>query len=213
MVEVLQQSQLTIGWILPSVAIVSLFLERVSERSLHIQATGSARIPALQTGIFGFRPSTSSIPGEGLVKAWPALDTPAWFGRDLGMFPDVLSVLRQAESEPQTPKEPPFEILYPTDFIPEQNPEQVKAMEDFINDMAQSTKSSYRRISIRDDWQETVPVEEKDLRKYLYNVGSRNGLIHQITDMIPTDNAPRLVLFRIPCFRRVQGEICGSPWL
>ncbi|KAK0511031.1 hypothetical protein JMJ35_006583 [Cladonia borealis] len=82
---------------------------------------GSARIPALQTGIFGFRPSTRSISGEGLVKAWPAVDTPAWFGRDLEMFPDVFSVLRQAEWEPENPHEPPFEILYPTDFIPEEN--------------------------------------------------------------------------------------------
>ena len=88
------------------------------------------------------------------------------------MFPDVLSVLRQAESESQTPKEPPFEILYPTDFIPKENPGQVKAMEDFIKDMAQSTEYTYRQISIRDDWQGTAPVEEKNLRKYLYNVSS-----------------------------------------
>ena len=33
------------------------------------KATGSARIPAFQTGIFGFRPSTGAISGEGLVKA------------------------------------------------------------------------------------------------------------------------------------------------
>ncbi|KAK0511028.1 hypothetical protein JMJ35_006580 [Cladonia borealis] len=41
-------------------------------------------------------------------------------------------------------------------------------MEDFIKDMSQSTNCTYRKISIRDDWQETAPVEEKDLRKYLY---------------------------------------------
>lgn len=172
MVEALQQSQLTTGWISPFVAIVSFFARKVLERSLHREAAGSARIPALQTGIFGFRPSTRSISGEGLVKAWSAVDTPAWLGRDLEMFPDVLSVLRQAESEPQTPKEPPHEILYPIDFIPEENTEQVKAMEDFIKDMTQSTDCVYRKISIRDDWRETAPVEEKDLHEYLYSVGS-----------------------------------------
>ena len=88
------------------------------------------------------------------------------------MFPDVFSVLRQAEWEPEKPHEPPFEILYPTDFIPEENDQQVKAMEDFIKDMSQSTNCTYRKISIRDEWQETAPVEEKDLRKYLYCVGS-----------------------------------------
>ena len=78
------------------------------------------------------------------MKAWPAVDTLAWFGRDLEMFPDVLSVLRQAELESQTPKQPPFEILYPTDIIPKENPEQVKAMEDFIKDMAQPTECACR---------------------------------------------------------------------
>lgn len=107
------------------------------------------------------------------MKVWPAVDTPAWFGRDLEMFPDVLSVLRQAEPEPQTPKEPPFEILYPTDSKPKENSEQVKAMEVFIKDMTRSTKCTYRQISMRDDWLETAPVEEKDLREYLYNVRSR----------------------------------------
>ena len=106
------------------------------------------------------------------MKVWPAVDTPAWFGRDLNMFPHVLSVLRQVESEPQTAYEPPFEILYPTDFIPEGDYQQVKAMEDFIKDVSQSTNCTYRKISIRDDWQETAPVEEKDLRQYLYCVGS-----------------------------------------
>ena len=89
------------------------------------------------------------------------------------MFPAVLSVLRRTELEPQISEEPPIEILYPTDFMPENNPEQVKAMEDFIDDMTKSTEWTYRKVSIRDDWLETSPVEEKDLQKYLYSVRSR----------------------------------------
>ena len=89
------------------------------------------------------------------------------------MFPDVLSVLRQAEPEPQTPKEPPFEILYQIDFMPKENLEQVKAMEDFLKDITKSAQCTCRQIAILDDWLETAPVEEKDLREYLYNVCSR----------------------------------------
>ena len=89
------------------------------------------------------------------------------------MFPHILSVLSQAELGPETGKEPPFEILYPTDFMPTDNPEQLKAMEHFIKDLAQSTGCTYRQISIRDEWRETAPVEEKDLRNYLYNVGDK----------------------------------------
>lgn len=98
------------------------------------------------------------------------MDTPAWFGRDLQTFPDVLGALRLAESEPGSSMEPPLEILYPSDFMPEDSPEQVQAMEDFIKDMVKSMGCTYRKISIREDWQKTAPVEEKDLRQYLYNV-------------------------------------------
>ncbi len=102
---------------------------------------------------------------------WKAVDTPAWLGRDLQLFPNVLNVLRPTGSEPRLSKTSSFDILYPVDFMPEGNPEQVEAMEVFINDMVESSGCSYRKISIREDWHKTAPVEEKDLREYLYQVG------------------------------------------
>ncbi|MCJ1357712.1 MAG: hypothetical protein MMC33_007708 [Icmadophila ericetorum] len=131
--------------------------------------TGSSRIPALQTGIFGFRPSTHSISSEGLVKAWPAMDTPAWFGRNLELFPHLLAALRLPVSESPFSEKLPLEILYPSDFMPEDNPEQVQIMEDFIQDVAEAIGCTYRKISIKEDWQRTAPVAERDLRQYLYN--------------------------------------------
>ncbi|KAH8587274.1 amidase signature domain-containing protein [Bisporella sp. PMI_857] len=123
--------------------------------------TGSARIPALQTGIFGFRPSTNSISSKGLVKSWPVMDTPGWLGRDLERFPDVLATLRQSGEKHQSLTEQPLEILYPT-------------MDDLIRDMALSTGCTFRKVSIKEDWQRTAPVEEKDLQQYLYNT-TRHG--------------------------------------
>ena len=134
------------------------------------KATGSARIPALQAGIFGFRPSTHSISTEGLVKAWPAMDTPALLGRDLLTFPKVLKVMQFAEPTISYSKKPSFEILYPRDFMPEDSPEQVNAMEDFIEDMCKSGGCAHRQISIQEDWRKTAPVEEKEFQEYLRNV-------------------------------------------
>ena len=135
-----------------------------------MKATGSARIPALQAGVFGFRPSTHSISAEGLVKAWSAMDVPALLGRDLSIFPEVLKVLQSAKPILSDSEKPSFEILYPKDFMPNDSPEQVKVMEDFIEDMSTYGGCTHRQISLQEDWQKTAPVEEKNLQKYLCNV-------------------------------------------
>ena len=133
-------------------------------------ATGSVRIPALQTGIFGFRPSTHSLSTEGLVNAWSAVDTPALLGRDLTTFPKLLKVLQLTEPIASESKKASFEMLYPKDFMPEGYAEQVSAMEDFIDDMSRFGGCTHRQISIYEDWKKTAPVEEKDLHAYLHNV-------------------------------------------
>ncbi|KAI1359887.1 amidase signature domain-containing protein [Xylaria arbuscula] len=118
--------------------------------------TGSSRIPAFQMGLFGFPPSTNSIPDDGLVKAWPGFDTPAWIGRDLGIFPHVFGALADGALDNLSNRTSPIQsILYPTDFIP---PEA----------KAQSMGVKTEKISIHDDWSKSSPVAEKDLHKYLF---------------------------------------------
>ncbi|KAH8705064.1 amidase signature domain-containing protein [Talaromyces proteolyticus] len=139
--------------------------------SICSDTTGSVRIPAFQTGIFGFRPSTDSISSNGLVKAWADVDTPGWIGRD-EVFPDVFRALHPSvEQDGRTPiSEDTLEILYPTDFMCEDDAEQHQAMKSFLSDVSKATRCSYRSISIREDWQKTTPIEEKDLHRYLYNL-------------------------------------------
>ena len=69
-----------------------------------------------------------------MAKAWSAMDTPAFLGRDLLTFLKVLKALQVAESMDIYSKESSFEILYPTDFMPEDSPLQVHAMENFMTD-------------------------------------------------------------------------------
>ncbi|PYI09918.1 hypothetical protein BO78DRAFT_467417 [Aspergillus sclerotiicarbonarius CBS 121057] len=108
------------------------------------------------------------------------MDTSAWMGRDLQMFPAVCRLLhsntRMAEIYRSLPIEGPVEILYPTDFFPD-NSEQLQVTQDFLAPVTRATGSSFRQIPIHEDWRETAPVEEKDLHQYLYNL-TRHGLFY-----------------------------------
>jgi hypothetical protein len=106
------------------------------------------------------------------------MDTPGWLGRDLEVFPHLLKALRLDHPKPQNPKELPCEILYPEDFMPKDNPNQVEIMEHFIADISKAMGCTYRKISLQNEWKESAQVEEKDLRQYLYNVSFKELCQH-----------------------------------
>lgn len=123
--------------------------------------------------MFGFRPSSGSIPRDGLVPAWPAFDTPGFVGRDLTLFPGILRVLEQSLEQSSTwRRDLPRTIIYPTDFIPNDCPEQTAAMDEFLHDISSATGSDYKKVSIKEDWRQFAPVGEKDLTQYLSKVSS-----------------------------------------
>jgi hypothetical protein len=104
------------------------------------------------------------------------MDTPGLLARDLEIFPNALQVLRDSGgSEPDYAPADSLEILYPIDFLPADDPTQLKAMDEFLKDLSSSTCSVLRQISIHEDWQKSAPVEEKDLHQYLYNVRCPGG--------------------------------------
>jgi len=101
------------------------------------------------------------------------MDTPGWLGRNLEDFPRVLNALSLDMKEPRPyPTALPVEILYPSDFTPDNSPEQIQAMKDFLSDITAATGTTWRNVSIKDDWRRTAPVDEKDLNQYLYYVSS-----------------------------------------
>ncbi|KAJ9664016.1 hypothetical protein H2198_000519 [Neophaeococcomyces mojaviensis] len=134
--------------------------------------TGSARIPAFQTGVFGFRPSTNIISSKGLEKAWAAVDVPAWFARDLTIFPQVLDALKLYDHQSSGGEQRQIEILYIEDFIPEGNIGQQDAVTDFLRSIESAVKAPIRRINIHNAWRNSAPVDEKDLRQFLYETTS-----------------------------------------
>jgi hypothetical protein len=113
----------------------------------------------------------------------------------------VLATLRQSGVKHQSSRGQPLEILYPSDFVPGESPEQVQAMDDLIEDMALSTGCTSRKVSIKEDWERTAPVEEKDLQQYLYYVSLSSFLVSLNTEFFLLDNTPWLVLRCISFFR------------
>lgn len=105
-----------------------------------------------------------------MVNAWAAFDTPAWFGGNVELFPNVLGALTGLPVDESAAAKDPSAILYPTDFAPADSPDQIEAMERLLEDLATASDCSYTRVSIENDWAETGPTEERSLYQYLYNV-------------------------------------------
>ena len=126
------------------------------------------------------------------MKAWPAVDTPAWFGRDLEIFPAMFDTLSAYKAHLQTADTSPHEVLYVTDFQPEDSPEQISIMERFIENVTEK-RCRYRRISIKDDWKQKGPAKGQDLEEYLYHVRRRLCRLNKIL-MPGIDDGSWLVL-------------------
>jgi hypothetical protein len=134
-------------------------------------ATGSARIPALLNGCFGLRPSTNSIPTEGIVSIYPGFDTPGLLGRDLGRFHKFASTW-YGEHLIEIPIRSP-KIVVPTDFLATIDGKQLELTESFIRDLEQALDTVAERRSIAATWEQTSPDKEQSLDVYLENVGWR----------------------------------------
>ncbi|KAL9080628.1 MAG: hypothetical protein Q9159_007560 [Coniocarpon cinnabarinum] len=145
------------------------FLSSRSNQAKQTLASGSAWIPAFQTGVFGFRPSTNSISKEGLVDAWPAMDTPAWFGRDLGLFPAILDALSADKPASGMMSSSGVDVICPTDLIADPHPKQMKEFQKFLDDITKVTGQAPRYVSVNEDWKNSALVENTDLNHYLHN--------------------------------------------
>lgn len=110
------------------------------------------------------------------TKVWYTLG-PLWMlldgsGKSRRLPSCTQRVIARHERAQSFPTALPHEILYPSDFTPDESPEQIQAMEDFLSDITAATASTWRKVSIKDDWWRTAPVDETDLNQYLYYVSS-----------------------------------------
>lgn len=111
------------------------------------------------------------------------MDVPAWFARDLTIFPQVLDALKLYDHQSSGGEQRQIEILYIEDFIPEGNIGQQDAVTDFLRSIESAVKAPIRRINIHNAWRNSAPVDEKDLRQFLYEVRKSDEPVHMKADV------------------------------
>ncbi|OJJ41891.1 hypothetical protein ASPWEDRAFT_35510 [Aspergillus wentii DTO 134E9] len=131
--------------------------------------TGSARIPALLNGCFGLRPTPGLISNAGCKGVYPAFDTPALLGRDLTLFDRFLSAWNTT-SRPLITSSTRPRVLYPKDFLPTNNQEQLKILDTFAERLSLALGSELEHMSIAEAWAEDSPEGDGNLDTYLFNV-------------------------------------------
>ncbi|KAF5565565.1 amidase signature domain-containing protein [Fusarium napiforme] len=130
--------------------------------------SGSGRRPALANGVWQFRPSHDSISLKGLVKTYEMFDTPCVLARNLDVIRRVAKTWNPA---PLDVKKRPYRLIYPLDYLPTANPEQMKIIDSFIRDVESHLPATVTPLSIRSSWQQSHPPgTPADVEDYLKDV-------------------------------------------
>ncbi|KAH7092427.1 amidase signature domain-containing protein [Paraphoma chrysanthemicola] len=139
--------------------------------TLGTDTTGSGRRPALWNGCFAIRPSTNILSCEGMVPTCPKFDVPSFFGRDINPFKHFAQswyggfIANQAEG-----RNHPWQIIYPTDYLPTENLDQMRGLDYFVGELATFLSVEPRKLSISQEWKDSAPIQENSLPTYMQNV-------------------------------------------
>jgi len=125
--------------------------------------SGSGRRPALVNGVWQFRPSHDLVDPRGMVTTYPLFDTPCIFTRGLQPLKLALkSWVPQTGTINNTNEKGSYEIVYPVDYLPVANQEQMALIDGFLSDAAAHLPATIKRISIREMWKSSHPEGTPD---------------------------------------------------
>ncbi|SNT73763.1 amidase family protein [Paracoccus seriniphilus] len=117
----------------------------VADIALGTDTGGSARIPAAFCGIYGFKPTASTIPRDGAVPLSHSLDSVGVLTRDPALLRPTLNVLRDT---PLPAADMPGTVIVPQNFgLDDVAPEIVEAFETALEVLAEGG-ISIRRLSL-----------------------------------------------------------------
>ncbi|KAI0105672.1 amidase signature domain-containing protein [Nemania sp. FL0031] len=143
--------------------------------------TGSSRRPAMANGVFQIRLTYNAIPLDDAVPSFPRFDAVAiftrsivsmekwvqpWLGQNQAIFDDL-----------------PLNIVYPTDFLPIDNSDQMALIDNFLSDLEATLNAKVQKVSIADTWAAGHPtgVENVSIQDYLKDVGV-NTFVYGVYD-------------------------------
>ena len=142
--------------------------------------SGSGRRPALVNGVWEFRPSHDRVDLGGMVLCYAPFDTPCLYARELRHLKTALKSWipendGQRQADQRTISEPPsYEIVYPLDYFPVANQEQMVLIDSFLADAATHLPATIRKMSIRERWRSSHPEgTPDDVDEYLRDVVAR----------------------------------------
>ncbi|KAF4450024.1 Amidase signature domain protein [Fusarium austroafricanum] len=131
--------------------------------ALGTDTSGSGRRPAMVNGVWQFRPSHDSISLSGLVKTYAMFDTPCVFARSFDTVRRVVNTwLSPPPSNGSMLSSRPYRLVYATDYMPVANPDQMRIIESFIQDIENKLPATVVHFSIRDSWKMSHPADTSD---------------------------------------------------
>lgn len=160
------------------------------------------------------RPSGGIFRSEGMVATCPRFDSPSFFTRDIE---EATKLVRHwyGDKLPEKPEksEKPWAILWPQDFLPVGNAEQMRAIGDFTKDLAKQLRIEPETVSVAGLWDKNKPSEAKGqpLHEYLANVSHHTT--QQGSMLICPAPGTRLLLGRLPRVRRLPCASSKDIWL
>ncbi|KAK8018782.1 amidase signature enzyme [Apiospora marii] len=139
--------------------------------ALGTDTSGSGRRPALVNGVYQFRPTQSDHLLKGMVPTFGRFDSPCIFGRNLTILESVLRAWHTPKQTSLAPFGKTFQVIYPLDFFPVRNPDQMRIIKEFLDDMTTYLPVQLNCISIAETWRMSPPEGIKDeLSDYLRDV-------------------------------------------
>nr|POE87632.1 amidase 1 [Quercus suber] len=134
--------------------------------------TGSSRRPAMADGLFSIRLSKDAVPTDGIVPSWKSFENiiGSWIARATHNTDEVRTIVIASVLADYFKL--PISLVYPTDFWPIDNEQQMKLVHDFVSDFEKAHGTDVKKISIVHEWSISRPKEAGSLsiQEYLENV-------------------------------------------
>ncbi|KAJ5713601.1 uncharacterized protein N7483_010782 [Penicillium malachiteum] len=136
-------------------------------------SSGSGRRPAMANGVWQFRPSHNLISLSGMVRTCSRFDKPVVFARSFSILKATAQVWISKSINP-TPCPKEYNIIYPFDYLPVENTEQMQLIDSFVEDMRAALPAKITKFSIREAWKRSHPPETpEDFDDYPINTVER----------------------------------------
>lgn len=105
----------------------------------------------MANGVWQFRPSHKLVSLSGVVRTYSRFDTPVAFARGFSILKAIAHAWISKSINP-TPRSKEYNIIYPLDYLPVENPEQMQTIDSFVEDMRAALHAKITKFSIREAW-------------------------------------------------------------